>query len=511
MKKILAFLIIAIMIMSAIPLVTADTPAPVSTSIRPRIIVGDTDDSDDGSTSNGGGGGGGYVRPYVQEEGEDDSEEDSNAERRREMLSAHVNSVTPKFSIWRVEKVVSKNPDASGMIRNLSDEAAKIFMRLPRAEQKRILELAQEQAEEKLGEYYLKAVDKALMYRARTIPVQVMTEARERLQESKENYQEIKKDLDDVKGKFEKAKLEHDEEQATEHAQRYMIKTADLVIKALERVQYNFEVNDDLSEEEVLEVLLEINETIQDMENAKSEVEAAQTKQEVMDAGQVILQSWKRSRLMIKKHAALLINSKIGDTIKRSENLESKLDCTLQSMEEQGIDIDDIESRVVEFSEEVYNAKEKYREAKELLDQAEDSEDETLVESAKALIEEAKAHLENAHEILKQIVRDIKEAGGEIVECDEPELDEDETYVLEEGEEDEENEEDEETELELDNLCEDNGGEWLEEHSECESLTQELCEANGGVFNECASACRHSIELDTICTLQCVMVCEFSA
>ena len=560
MNKILTFLIIAMLVLSAVPFVAAENPVPVSASLRPALHVegedNDTDDDSDEEIYSNGDGSISLRDELRYHDVDDDDYEDYN-ERVRELLSDHASSESPKFQVWRVEKVLSSNPNVPD-IHRFSENATRIFLRLTRAEQKRVLELTQEQAENKLGEYYLKAVEKALMYRSRTIPVSVMTEARERLQESQEEYDDTKDELDEVKQKFEQAKLGRDDDLATEHAKQYMLKTADLVISALKRIQHSFEGNDDLSEEDVNSVLLEINETIQEMEDAKSEVDAAQTKQDVLDAGKVILQTWRRSRIMIQKHAALLINSKLGDTIQRIEDLESKLDCTLQNMEEQGIDISDIEERVTYFSEEVYIAKEKHRQAMDLLDQAE--EDDSLIEDARALIEESKAHIENAHEILKQIVRDIKAAGGEIIECDEPELEEYETYVVEEDDDDDEEEEteeeDEEVEcetdedcgplkicpngestyyeygcndgvcdaltsgdgpcfeqepIELEDLCEDNGGVWLEDYSECEYLSQELCEANGGTFNKCASACRHSYDPETICTHQCVLVCEFSA
>ena len=50
---------------------------------------------------------------------------------------------------------------------------------------------------------------------------------------------------------------------------------------------------------------------------------------------------------------------------------------------------------------------------------------------------------------------------------------------------------------------------WLEESQECEGMGQEQCESLGGFFNECASACRNDPEAE-FCTLQCVVVCQFS-
>lgn len=59
------------------------------------------------------------------------------------------------------------------------------------------------------------------------------------------------------------------------------------------------------------------------------------------------------------------------------------------------------------------------------------------------------------------------------------------------------------------NRCELSGGEWSSEFKECLRVDKIMCESIGGEYNECASACRHNPNAQ-ICTLQCVMVCEFN-
>jgi len=58
-------------------------------------------------------------------------------------------------------------------------------------------------------------------------------------------------------------------------------------------------------------------------------------------------------------------------------------------------------------------------------------------------------------------------------------------------------------------LCGKYNGTWVEVGKECEGISREICESNGGYFNECASACRNNKE-STICTMQCVLVCEYA-
>ena len=60
----------------------------------------------------------------------------------------------------------------------------------------------------------------------------------------------------------------------------------------------------------------------------------------------------------------------------------------------------------------------------------------------------------------------------------------------------------------VEQMCLQYQGIWVDAASECEGISEQNCEDLGGNFNECASACRNNPEA-TICTMQCVLVCEF--
>ncbi len=58
-------------------------------------------------------------------------------------------------------------------------------------------------------------------------------------------------------------------------------------------------------------------------------------------------------------------------------------------------------------------------------------------------------------------------------------------------------------------LCEDQWGTRDVMYHECHGIDAMMCEEYGGRFEECGSACRHDPEAE-ICTLQCVIYCDFS-
>lgn len=65
------------------------------------------------------------------------------------------------------------------------------------------------------------------------------------------------------------------------------------------------------------------------------------------------------------------------------------------------------------------------------------------------------------------------------------------------------------TRLNNEEYCGSLGGIWVEGYDECEYISIEDCEAIDGTFNECESACRHNVNEDTVCTMQCIPVCRF--
>jgi hypothetical protein len=60
----------------------------------------------------------------------------------------------------------------------------------------------------------------------------------------------------------------------------------------------------------------------------------------------------------------------------------------------------------------------------------------------------------------------------------------------------------------LQDKCEEYGGQWIEDYTECENIEAERCEELGGSYDECASACRHDADAD-MCIQLCVEVCKF--
>jgi hypothetical protein len=372
----------------------------------------------------------------------------------------------PEWRLKRLDYAVQQREQYKDFVQELSEEKVRVFLHMPIATQKRILE---ENATEKLEAFNLQKVKTINMFKKRVIAVNKLELAKERFQVSKEKFvtarervKEKNAELAQIKNRFRECQDVDTEEcdeiraKTLEHAKAILTNSAEAMIAHLEKIKEKVEANDDLSEEEAEKIIEDIDVAIERLQNAIDRVEAAETIEEVKEAGKEIKKVWLKFKPWAKRHAARVLHAALGDIIVRSEHLENKLMCSLDAMEEQGIEVSDLEAKVEEFSDLIDNAKEKHAEAMELFKEAAEIKTETptdeeaekvsdLVQQAQELLKEARASLKEAHVKLVEIVKGIREAGGKITPCEKEEgLEEDEEYVVVEETGEEESEEEEE-------------------------------------------------------------------
>ena len=337
---------------------------------------------------------------------------------------------------------------------NLKEDEIKKIAGLEASEQKKmtslgfaqISKLAKEDPK-KINEFLkklkIKKIKKDMLFKERVIKGEKLKEAKEKYSIAKQKYADAKDDFLDEKKEFLKAKGEGNETAALEHAKKYLLNAADVVLSSLEKVKERIESSEDLTEQEAIDALADINKMIESVKNAKTKVEQATTKEDIKEAGKTIINAWKNTKPRLKMHIAKVENSKIGEVIKRSERLEEKLNKVLAKMEEEGIQVEGIDAKVSEFSAKINEAKEKIKLSKGKFEEAKNIRKENLTEGeitkvndlikeSRALAKEAHDALKEAHSILKDILKDIKEAKGEEVNLEDE--NEDEVEVVEEVE-----------------------------------------------------------------------------
>ena len=360
----------------------------------------------------------------------------------------------------------------------------------------KVAKLAVEKPEvlkQKLQNYNIKKfTNKADMFRKRT--VDNYKEARERYEWLKDKHKEIKDELADEKAAFKDAVELGDDEAQINAAKDYLTSVADLVLNSLETVRAKVEENDDLTEEEAIEILTKIDENIELIQDAKEEVDVATTKEEVKEAGAVIVKNWNKMKEKVRFYSGQLIKSKVHDVTSRAEFLENKFERALNKLEELGYDVSIADELLDEYSESLETAKEYFKDAKDKFEEAKEliNSDEYNREDAKALVEDGKellklAHesLKDAHETSKEIIKEIRETGYDKVEELLEDEEEDYYVVEEEDEEDSEDESNEDIEDNDDEEDEENNEENNEEEYNSESWNTIIPDSCVNFFDGC--------------------------
>jgi hypothetical protein len=361
----------------------------------------------------------------------------------------------------QVRNMVKSRINVSELMNELPEQQQTVFNNMLRAQKEKILEMNISEAVKEMNKYQLRPVDKDTMYKKRVVAQEQVQEAAKNYGQAVSNYAKLNSIYKDKRQAFLEVKnqlrnctsIDNEEcnelrDAALERAKEYLINGADMVIQHLNKILSRTEGSEQIEEDEAEKIIEDVKGTIVQLEKAIEQVKAAETKDEVQQAAKEINQAWERIKHKERLYAAKLVNAQVWNILRRSENLESRLDNILSEMEEQEINVTNIEEELDLFSEYVFDAKNKYNNATDLLEEARDllSEDgkadvSEITEEAKEWLRKAHDDLKEAHSILIDIILKIREAGGEI--SDESELDENDLYEVVEGETEDEEDNDE--------------------------------------------------------------------
>jgi|GEM_PF-2102558 len=429
MKKIYAILVMALLVLSALPVFAEESSNETNKTVE----------SDDSSSDN-------VVVPALIKNRERLREHKENLTKEiianreeqiakfRDMKQEQVD----KFKNWRteqverfasmrqeqIEKYTALRQEQLEKFKNMRQEQLEKLSELSQAEinklavmtrarVKDMANLTKEEIKEQLKELKVVRVKRESLYMKRNITKEKLNDARQKYKDAEENYTEAKENFMKEKALFERWKGV-DEEKAVEAAKKFLTYAGEMIINDLEKLKAKAQENDDLTEEEVANIVADVDSQIAAVTAAMEEVADAATKEDVKEAGQAILDAWKKARNRINLHVGKMVSSKVGEIILRSEQLEAKLDRILAKMEADGIEVADLEAKVESFSAKIEEARAKHEEAKALF-----RED---VKQAHVLSKEAHNLLKEAHAMLMSLWKEIKQAGGDVELEDEVEV-----------------------------------------------------------------------------------------
>ncbi len=202
-------------------------------------------------------------------------------------------------------------------------------------------------------------------------------------------------------------------DQIRSQAKPHLVNAADLVLNELEKTKAKVQASEDLSEEEIAEIVADIDENIQEVEDAKAVIDSLDddsTNQEINEAAKTIRNAWQKAKMALKKHAGRLVNARLGNIIHRTEMLEKRFYTARDNLVERGLDVSALDDSLEEFSAHLDTAADKYLKARSLWSDANTSgEVDDAASQVKGLLDEAKDELKEAKDLLRDIVREIKQ------------------------------------------------------------------------------------------------------
>ncbi|HJX05935.1 MAG TPA: hypothetical protein VJ461_04435 [Candidatus Nanoarchaeia archaeon] len=372
--------------------------------------------------------------------------------------------LAPKLgaTLPRVQRFMVQNEDIiQRFLEHLENKSIEKIKNLDRARLQECLNNTEE-CEQKIKNWTLNREKVKDMLRQREISHDKLLEAQNKYLRAKNKYLEVKNIHLKARDEFLGLKLrlkeceDNDEDcsalenQTFEKAQEDLTAIADRLIQYLEKVKSKVEAAENLNQTEADEIIDNIDEMIAKLEDAKDAIESAEDLDELKEAAQMIRDVWKDMKYSAFRYAERVIHSEVGQIFSRSELLEKRLETVITRLNDKGVDTTEMEDLLDDFSAKIDDARENMNDANELFSEAKDLRAENKTEEAKDKLEEAKnltreAHqdLKDAHSILMDLVRMINQKGenfnpDEINEEDEVEV------VEEDGDEDDEDEEDEE-------------------------------------------------------------------
>ena len=303
----------------------------------------------------------------------------------------------------KLNDLLEKRAEFADKIKNMSEDRINKLLVLPTGLQRSFL--ANNMSFDK---YSITLLNNTMKFRKRIMDQNKLRMAELNYTMAKQRFVNAKMNYNIAKEKFLMVKLKKNA--TSDKTKDYLLKTADIMLKMLEKVKSKLEANENIDDLKANEMILQINDEIAEIQKAKSAIEAAQTEQEIKEAAKVIFDAWKFTKPALHRNINRIVNTKIGEIVQRSENLEAKLECVTDLMKEKGIDTTNITNQLSNFSALIVDARNLYEHAFRL--SGEGSYNET-----KQDIKEAHDKLQQAHVVLKEILMEVRNSGINLTSC----------------------------------------------------------------------------------------------
>jgi len=457
MKKTIALMIMAVFILSLVPLAVADTEVAANSdaSVDSETSSGSSDSSNVRVSSTASV----RARAEINENAKDRLEKmRENNEKRLEKiaeLDQKQRERLAELEIKSFEKISQLKGDRLERLASLSSEKLKRIAELEQEKLEKISELNQSDIQKfselnrarlkELAKMDIKALKmelngiKMLKIRdardldKRNLSQSVILKARADFEAAKEKFRESKDNLEGAREKLRESKEKRDDNATIENARDYLLRVSDAFVSHLEKIKAKVQENANIEANVSARIVAEIDAQIADINSIRADVQSAMTKQQIKDYAAKLRKKWNTLEHLVELYSKRVVSARVEGIVNQGLVLEKRLDHVLQEAKDRNISID-VSAEVGVFSQKIAESKGKYTQAQAKISEAlslrangepaDSAKIQSLMDEANQLLKESRDSIKQAHDELKVIVKKIKGAypGADLSESMEVEV-----------------------------------------------------------------------------------------
>jgi len=238
----------------------------------------------------------------------------------------------------------------------------------------------------------------------------VVENTKEKLIKTREQYQQLKERHEQAKEKFaEQCKGLKSELKVG--VKTHLLRTADVILKSLEKLEDRIENSENLSEEEKQEALSKLAEDKAELEAKIAEVEALSedaSAEELREAIKELKDLWQNLKQSQQFYITQLTNHKMENLVGKHRDILVAMDNRIATIEEQGVEnLEELKAIREEFSESVNKLEEDFADSEEAWKNAKDSPSRESVEAAHQAQKLVREDLKETKDLLREFVQEF--------------------------------------------------------------------------------------------------------
>ncbi len=246
-------------------------------------------------------------------------------------------------------------------------------------------------------------------------------ETRVRYAEARQQYQEVKKKVQQARQRFAgcaddaSAECQRVNEEMREHGKPFLLRSADLVLEALERTRMRIEASEEMDTATKADLLTRLADKRAEIEDARAvieELDEEATPEEIREAAKTIREAWQESRYVLLLGAGHVVNAQLGNIIHRTERLSERIHRTRDRLASQGKEVAALDEQLDIFDQKLGLANQEWQTAVDLYTDAAPGQMDAVAKEARQHVQRAKELLAEVRDALRTIVNEIKRQEG---------------------------------------------------------------------------------------------------